>query len=159
VIEVLIKYFCTQKEVHLGFKSNNMEQNKPELTDASKALDIALELIKQLITLSSGILAISATFLPKINEISILSFIILAVAWLALILSIIAGSHTISIMVNSQINGDMEWYSGSGQLYGKACKWLFIIGLATFTIFAISMIVSGQPSDPESTSGINNVFN
>jgi hypothetical protein len=106
-----------------------------------KASDVALEWVKQIITLSSGIVALSATFLTRITSFSSWILIILILSWGCFIASILTGLETISIIVKSHLDGNNNWNEDEGKAYAKACKYLFVSGIIVFCIFAIFTIV------------------
>ncbi len=94
---------------------------------------VALEWIKQIITLSSGIIVLSATFLNTIFKQLNWSVSILIVSWLLLLSSIIFGLKTISQITRSRIEQNDDWFYENE---GKITKFLFITGIVLFVIFA-----------------------
>jgi hypothetical protein len=118
-------------------------------TDVSDdAHQIALELMKQIITLASGVVALSATFLEKLN-IGTLPMLILGLSWSALIVSILYGLQAISAIVKSRLNSTREWSRGRGQNFARTSKYAFVTGISLFALFALSLFVLTQ--HPEST--------
>lgn len=104
----------------------------------SKADEAALELIKQLITLTAGVLALSAAFLDKLPTVPIYMLGTLLLAWAALVISMVCGLKTISAIVKSRLKFDDEWSSGAGKRFASCCQWCFVIGITTFAIFAFT---------------------
>jgi len=114
------------------------EENKKEVPILNNdAHQLALEWIKQIITLSSGIIVLSATFITSIFKQLNWSIWILIISWVSLLLSIVYGLNTISVMIQSRIDQDDEWHSGCGRAYAKAAKLFFIAGIFLFGIFAL----------------------
>jgi len=110
----------------LGQKSNKNTNN-----DAHK---IALEWIKQIITLSSGIIVLSATFIKTIFKQMNWTVFLLIISWILLLLSIILGLKTISQIVRSRMNQNDDWYYDNE---GKVTRCLFVAGIFVFVIFAL----------------------
>ena len=108
-----------------------------------KGLDTALELIKQIISLSAGIIALSGTFLKDMLKQVTPTIYLLFLSWFVLILSIVFGLNTISIMVTSTLSDNLNWYKDEGKYSGRACRWLFVAGIIFFMIFAgVSIFVT-----------------
>lgn len=107
------------------------------LKSGNEAHKIALEWIKQIIALSTGIIVLSATFITEIFTKLNLSIWLLIFSWVLLLLSVIFGLETISVITASRIHDDDHWTSGSGQKKALATKWLFFSGIALFVIFAL----------------------
>jgi hypothetical protein len=102
----------------------------------SKADEAALELVKQLITLSSGVLALSATFIDKLPKGPSCLLIALLIAWLSLIFSIYCGLKTISVIVKSRLLDDEDWSKNDGRTYASLCQYSFLVGITVFALFA-----------------------
>jgi len=107
-----------------------------EITEDIEAHKVALELMKQIITLASGVLALSATFLEKLSSMSFLLLIVLAVSWLALLVSVFFGLETISAIVKSRLDPDYQWSKGYGKDSARISKYTFVGGIALFALFA-----------------------
>jgi len=101
------------------------------------AHEVALELMKQLITLSSGVLALSATFIREFRIEQCGHKILLVLAWLSLSLSVFFGIQTISAIVKSRLNGDANWSTGEGKRNASGSKYCFLLGLVLFAAFAL----------------------
>jgi len=112
------------------------------------AADAALELMKQLITLSSGVLALSATFIEKLEPVGALSIGGLIIAWLALVVALIAALQTISAIVKSRLKPEFDWSTGYGQKAAAVSKYSFVIGIVLVAAVALGSWVRGRP--PES---------
>lgn len=98
---------------------------------------VALEFLKQLITLSSGVLALSATFIGQFKTTSLPLLCLLVLSWLLLASAVFLGLQAISTIVKSRVQGDTEWFYGTGQRYQAWSKALFVLGLLTFAVFAL----------------------
>lgn len=69
------------------------------------------DLCKLIISLSSGVLAISATFASKMVENAGLAVLMLMVSWLYLVFSIISGVKAIDVLADAQQKGTVSWWS------------------------------------------------
>jgi hypothetical protein len=102
--------------------------------------------MKQLITLSSGVLALSATFVTRITDATNRwTLVILGAAWLALALSVVAGLQTISAIVKSRLDGNDKWSTGYGKGAAMVSKYAFVAGLGLVAAFALA-IIAIEPS-------------
>lgn len=97
---------------------------------------IALEFLKQLITLSSGVLALSAAFIENFLPTSMLQSILLVISWVCLALAIYFGLQAISEIVQSRLVPGLNWAGGLGRKYAGASKYFFIFGIIFFAVFA-----------------------
>jgi hypothetical protein len=118
------------------------EEDKQEDNRADTA---AIDLVKQLITLAAGVLALSATFLEKIEPLSQGVLFILGAAWLLLIISVFGGIQTLSAIVKSRLNGDNLWSKGKGRNYALTSKYGFLLGIALFALFAFFLLAHRKP--------------
>jgi hypothetical protein len=138
----------------MGLNQNN---NNHKNNDAHI---VALEWIKQIITLSSGIIVLSATFLKTIFAQLNWSVFLLIASWILLLLSIIFGLKTISQITASRINQDDDWFYENES---KATKFLFIVGIFLFVIFAIINFLitmyGYQPSNLSAITAPTNIIN
>lgn len=105
------------------------------------AANVALEWVKQIITLASGIVALSATFLEKMGTYPDWILIILIISWACFISSVITGLTTISSIVQSNLLNNNDWSVDTGKQNAVACKWLFIIGVVIFCVFALFTVI------------------
>ena len=101
------------------------------------AHNVALEWIKQIITLSTGVIALSATFITQIVKAPNWTVWLLIISWLLLLLAIILGLETISVITNSRIHQNNDWTTGSGRKKAKVDKWSFVLGICFFALFAL----------------------
>jgi hypothetical protein len=116
----------------------------------SNADEVALELIKQLITLGTGTLALTAAFIDKLPSASGYNLAVLSISWVALLISIFCGLKTISAIVKSRLDDNDNWSTNTGKRYAQACQVFFLIGIVCFALFAlISIITSHFKSLPE----------
>lgn len=111
------------------------------------AHEVALDFAKQLITLSSGVLALSATFIRELPAASPVQLALLALSWAALAISVCGGLQTISAIVKSRLNADYAWSTGAGQRYATISKFAFLTGVVLFAAFAFSLLLSSQTPD------------
>ncbi len=106
---------------------------------------IALEWLKHLITLSSSIIVLSGSLVGIILDNPNWSLWILFSSWILFISVILLCLETISTITYSRINGNNNWTDGTGKNMALASKWLFIIAIVLFVIFAginVSNLVS-----------------
>ena len=104
---------------------------------------IALEFLKQLITLSSGVLALSAAFIENFLPTSPLLSLCLFMAWVCLAFSIYFGLQAISEIVQSRLVPGLNWADRVGRKYTAASKYFFILGIILFAVFAfISFLIT-----------------
>ena len=99
------------------------------------AAQVALEYIKQIITLASGILALSGTFIEKLVKTVSYQTVLLLLAWILLLISVYFGLATISTIVKSKLKNDQNWAEGRGKQYATICKLTFVGGIAVFLVF------------------------
>lgn len=105
--------------------------------------EAALELMKQLITLSAGVLALSATFIGDfpVRDRWLLAF--LGAAWLLLAVAVLFGLETISAIVASRLDPEQDWSTGYGKAAARISKYSFVAGLTVFALFALLMLALG----------------
>ena len=127
------------------------ESNANSPQAGKNADEAALELMKQLITLASGVLALSAAFIDKLPKTSKPFLVLLALSWISLITSLVFGLQTISAIVKSRIDSDDEWADGKGRKYGRVSRHSFLIGIGLFVAFAFSSLAFPIAKDNETT--------
>lgn len=113
------------------------------------AAQVALEYIKQIITLASGILALSGTFIEKLVRDISYHTALLPMAWVCLLVSVYFGLATISAIIKSKLDNDRNWSVGRGRLYATICKLTFVGGISVFLVFVSwsLMLQAGKPGD------------
>ena len=114
--------------------------------------DTALELMKQLITLLSGVLALSATFISEFATSSFILIGMLGAAWLTLVVAVLAGLETISAIVKSRLSEDYDWSEGYGKRTAQLSKYSFVLGLFLFATFALVTLAKQSPSSEHTTA-------
>lgn len=129
----------------MGLSDDDIPVEDIPAGERSDAHQIALELMKQLITLASGVLALSATFLEKLGTDPV-ERIVLGLSWLTLVTCIFCALQTISAIVKSRLNPEHQWSKGSGQTYARVSKYAFVIGIFLFAAFAFISFVSTSHS-------------
>jgi uncharacterized BrkB/YihY/UPF0761 family membrane protein len=134
----------------------NAEVEEPDGPEPGCEADAAaLELMKQLITLAAGVLALSATFLEKIGAQPLEFLMVLALSWISLIASVFFGLQTMSVIVKSRINKSDEWSKGRGRTYARNSKFGFLCGITLFAVFAFLLLLNAKSpsvSSPEHQS-------
>jgi hypothetical protein len=120
---------------------NDSQERETVEPARSRADEAALELMKQLITLSSGVLALGAAFIDKLPKTPKYFLTFLFLSWVALILSLIFGLKTISAIVKSRLDSDDEWSRGKGRTFGRISQSSFLSGIGLFATFAFLSLV------------------
>ncbi len=126
-------------------------QPKPAELDIEPYADahqIALEFLKQLITLSSGVLALSAAFIENFLPAALWQSIFLFTSWVCLALSIYFGLQAISEIVQSRLMPGLNWAHGPGRRYAAASKNFFVVGIILFAVFAFISFLFSNPARP-----------
>lgn len=116
-----------------------VQDNQP-IPDIETA-KLAVELIKQIIALASGVLALSATFIQRISSISWVAILLLGISWILLLISIGFGLNTISTIIGSHLYRTINWSSGKGKVSAEVSKWAFFGGISVFILFALILII------------------
>ena len=119
-----------------------------DMSHASDAHQIALELLKQIIALAAGVFAISATFIDNFSSVGLASITVLIVSWLLLILSVLFGLEAISAIVKARVSPDHDWSKGKGKVSASTSKYLFVAGIAAFALFALIATLNGSSPSP-----------
>ena len=106
----------------------------------SKAFDFALESTKQMIALSTGVLAITITFLKDGAGGGVADVGALKVAWLLFLLSVVFGLLTLM-----GLTGELESPPDGKQpsIYDKQIQWTSLGQVATFGAALVATIVFG----------------
>lgn len=113
-----------------------------------EASDAALEFSKHLITLSSGVVAVGATFVSHFDTAPRWSLSILLTAWTTLTISVFAGLKTISFIISSRIHDNNDWAHGSAEKWAKVSRWSFLGGIIVFALFASVAMTLGDVKSP-----------
>ena len=114
-----------------------MDSTSKENSDGKKdSIKLVQDITKQLITLASGILVLSATFLSDIIR-SPSSSILLTLSWTSITLSIVAGLLTLSSLVNNLKKNIYEAFRKETTL-PAIFQWVFFVsGIVLFWIFIV----------------------
>ncbi len=124
-------------------KTSKPKIDKLEMEQYEDAHQVALEFLKQLITLSSGVLALSAAFIENFLPASLWQSVFLFISWVCLALAIYFGLQAISEIVQSRLMPGLNWANGPGRRYAAASKNFFVLGIILFAVFAfISFLIS-----------------
>jgi hypothetical protein len=134
----------------VGLSENQPDDLSPKNKEAGET---ALELMKQLITLSSGVLALSAAFLDKFRVESRLEYVPLLLSWTLLIAALIAALDTISAIVKSYLTPEHKWHTGRGYTSARISKWTFVLGLICFGVFGLVTTLSTDSKSDKLGSG------
>lgn len=115
-----------------------MEPNSGEMKEGRKdSVKLVQDITKLLITLATGVLTLSATFLNNIVGDYPTSEFLIFVSWILITLSIVAGIFTLSSLVNLLKNDIYEPFAP--QTTAPAIiQWItFVVGITFFWIFVI----------------------
>ena len=96
----LVREACEPKARQTD-QSDNRFQSQESLRD----------LCKLIISLGSGVLAISASFAAKMSESSGVGIGLLLMSWIYLVVSIMSGVKAIDVLADAQRKGTDEWWS------------------------------------------------
>ena len=102
----------------------------------SPATDLAMDLMKQLVTLNSAVLVLSGTLLGHVLPVPAWDFGFLGVGWLCLVVSLACSIDTMSRIVSSVDSADGLWTEPPCRTIGNLAKWLFFFGVTMLVIFA-----------------------
>lgn len=128
------------------------KKSEPLEPEPILAADAALELMKQLIALSSGVLALSATFIERLAPAGASYVAALLLGWVALIVALVAGLQTISAIVKSRLRPEYEWSTGYGQKAAAVSKYAFVLGIALVAAVALGSWSRSSSRDTEPSS-------
>jgi len=110
------------------------------MTTQSDAHEVFLEWLRQLITLSSGIIAFSGTFVPLVSTEPRWPLLLLGVSWLLFIATIVSCLEVVSAITFSRIHNNDSWTKGTAHNMALIAKWSFISGITLFVIFAAASL-------------------
>jgi len=116
-------------------------QPKPVAHNKS-ASDAALEFAKHLITLSSGVVALSATFVSRLTDAQWWSVVPLLLAWLSLTASVFGGLKTLSLVIKSRLLNTNDWSKNPGERWARLSRWAFLAGVVLFAVFATTVLIA-----------------
>jgi ABC-type transport system involved in multi-copper enzyme maturation permease subunit len=142
----------------MGVSVKKGEETKEAPTTRTNADEVALELMKQLITLASGVLALSATFISGLEGKSIGLILVLLSSWVLLLVSISFGLQTISVIVKSRLKSNDDWSMGYGRKSAWISKYAFTAGIGAFAVFAFLSLQHPSKGDAKiSLAGVKQV--
>jgi hypothetical protein len=121
---------------------NTNEQSTKENNGNTSALGFAQDLNKLLISLSSGVIAISAAFAERLSTGVGLAILFLILSWLSLTISIFFGINSLSKVLHSKKTNVENWHD---LIYPPLRKsnWFFFIGVALLIVYA-SLVATQQ---------------
>jgi hypothetical protein len=106
-----------------------------------KAFDFAQDATKQLITLATGVIALTVTFLHDIAGNSHHDAIWLHLGWVSFVVSIVLGIATLQLLTGNMHNGTADGiYANSIRLMSASQSFFFLVavGLTIFYAWAAS---------------------
>ena len=106
-----------------------------------RAHESARDLAKLIISLSSGIIAISATFVEKHTQGVRLVVVLLAISWILLIVSIFYGIKALITLVNAEQQDAQNWW-GMTRIPLRIAWNHFRAGVVTLTVYAFVVSVT-----------------
>lgn len=112
-----------------------------------KAFDLAAEGAKQILTLSTGVIALSVTFLKDIFNIQAHSlqkyaYGVLITSWVLFIAAAIAGVLTLYRLSMRALDPEPELVGSNAQTLAEWQMLLFLAGLVAMVIFGILLILN-----------------
>lgn len=115
-----------------------MKSASEEVEDGKKdSIKLVQDITKILITLATGILTLSATFLQNIVGDCPTSKFLIFVSWILITLSITAGIFTLSSLINLLKNNKYEPFAPQTKA-PAIIQWItFVAGVTLFWIFVI----------------------
>lgn len=115
-----------------------MKSASKEITEGQKdSIKLVQDITKQLITLGSAILALSATFLKSIVGSYPLSIFLICISWILITISIIFGIITLASLVDKLKNNIYDPFATPTRT-PAIIQWItFVIGITLFLIFVI----------------------
>ncbi len=105
------------------------------ISSMQRAQEATQDFLKLIISLASGVLALSVTFIAKFFEGAGSAIFILFTSWVLLALSIYFGIRSLTILTRCIMNDTEKWWN---QIVGSArgCWWCFQAGIFALIIFA-----------------------
>jgi hypothetical protein len=104
------------------------------VSDNSKAFDAAAEVVKQLITLATAVLALTVTFAKDITRNTMAHRTVLLIAWIVYLLSLAGGIWTLMALAGSLGQGEQS-------IYGWNIKLPAGFQIASFLLATLLIIV------------------
>lgn len=115
------------------------------------ASEAALEFLKHLLTLASGVLVLSGTFVTKVDSISSLALCFLFASWASQIVCLFCALNAISAIIMSRVKNSNDWQDGAAKTLSSIGKWAFFTGLILFAVFA-ALALNSESSTTETDS-------
>jgi hypothetical protein len=119
---------------------NSDAKEKKDLSPKERSQDSLQNLVKLIMTLALGVLALSGTFASQLSENIGLFILILFSSWVFLILSIFFGIRAISTITQFIMNDTQNWWNESI----KTARWswnMFQFGIVLIVIYGSSFAV------------------
>jgi hypothetical protein len=115
--------------------------------ERKKAFDLAAEAAKQILTLSTGIIALTITFLKDIfqiasHAISKCTFGVLIGAWVLFITAAVAGVFTLYNLSSRALDPEPELRGSRAQTAAKWQMILFLAGLGAMVAFGVLLVLN-----------------
>lgn len=115
------------------------------MDNSEKAFDFALTMTKQVVTLSTGILALMITFLSDIvSDVGLITRIILLLSWSLFLVSVGFGVFTMMALTGNLDPKNWEenfsLYGSSIQTYSKIQMTTFFLGMLLAVIFGVLIL-------------------
>jgi hypothetical protein len=111
------------------------------MSDRTKAFDFAIDTSKQLLTLATGIIALTVTFAKDVTgDTSGCADVLLAVAWVLYILSIVAGVGTLMTLTGNlerPQSAEASIYAGNIKLFAGCQVGTFLLGIVLTVVFGV----------------------
>jgi hypothetical protein len=112
------------------------------MDNREKAFDFALSTTKQVVSLSTGVLALTITFLNDIvSGVGETALFLLTLSWLLFLISVVAGVLTMMSLTGnlskSEKNDQLSIYEGSIKTFSRVQMTAFLLGISLAVIFGI----------------------
>jgi hypothetical protein len=118
-------------------------------TDTTAAFDAAADVAKQLITLATGVLALTITFAKDVTANTAAHKWVLIVAWIVYLLSILGGVWTLLALTGSLERGKESIYGANVRVPAFAQVVLFLAATVLIIVYAaLSLGTAATPASP-----------
>lgn len=105
---------------------------------------VVVDFAKQLITLASGVIALSATFIPDFAILTSAQLAILGCSWIALTCSILFSLLSISAVIASRSDPLNYWSMPASRKFARIGMYVFLAGISLFAFFAFAVLLMLQ---------------
>jgi len=121
--------------------------NRNVLADQHESQESLRDLCKLIITLASGVLALSGTFAGKFSADSGPAVLVMMLSWGFLVMSIVRGVRAISVLAEAQQKGTAGWWAQTHEPASSSWwffRWGVFILVLHFGIISLCEALSGD---------------